>query len=174
MVEEQEMPKHLYVIIILTFFVGFTSGVYGFFMARDTESNVESPVVKEGYEILMTMYGGCERIGCSSFRLLDDGTYLYLAPQGVREYARYEDEISPRQKEFITERMRGTSFTKILESTFVGTCPVTYDGIAYRFDIIVDGERYSMDSCTQDTSNEPLFIELIKYFDIMEATHRSS
>ncbi len=166
--------KHLYLIILLTFVTGLATGIFGYFMTQEEEQ--EDPTVPEvieetGYEILLTVYGGCARIGCASFRLLDDGTYTYLAPTGVRDYARYEDTISERQRELIVDLLSGTPLEEVEETVYDGTCPVTYDGIAYRFDIRERGERYSFDSCVHDLDNEPLFLELVKYVAIMEATH---
>jgi hypothetical protein len=170
------MVKHLYLIILLTFITGFATGIYGYFMTRSDDASVEHtilPEVDDGYEILVTVYGGCARIGCASFRLIDDGSYTYLAPQNVRDYARFEDVISSRQQEVVTNLIESTPFDEIMRTVDEGTCPVAYDGIAYRFDIRVASERYSFDSCVQSLDNEPLFLELVKYIDIMEATHTS-
>ncbi len=167
------MQKHFFLLLVLTFSVGFACGVYGFFISRDTESNAGTPVVEEtGFEILVTVYGGCERIGCVSLRLLDDGSYTYLAPEGVRDYARHEDVISPRQLETVTSHIESAPLEELSETIFTGTCPVTYDGIAYRFDIRRNADRFSFDSCVESTDGEPLFDELVSFIAIMEATHR--
>ena len=167
------MQKHFFLLILMTFVVGFACGVYGFFISRDTKSNVDTAIVEEtGYEILVTTYGGCERIGCVSLRLLDDGSYTYLAPEGIRDYARYEDVISPRQLESLTNLTESASLDEFSETVFTDTCPVTYDGIAYRFDIRRDGDRFSFDSCVESTHGGPLFDELVSFIAIMEATHR--
>lgn len=173
------MPKHHKLLIVFTFLMGFLTGVFGYFWSRTTDDGSSAPSVMEevredGYELLVTVYGGCERIGCPSFRLQDDGTYQYLAPTRVREYARYEDAISAKQNDTILGLVEGTSFEDVENTEFLGTCPITYDGIAYRFDIRVEAERYSFDSCVEDLENEPLFVELVKYFGIMEAIHGSS
>lgn len=169
------MLKHLYFIIFLTFVTGLATGIYGFFATREPDDGTApAPYVEQtGYEILATMYGGCERIGCASYRFKDDGTYLYLSSGDGRGYMRYEDEVSPRQRERIEDLLSGAPLGPINESIFEGTCPVTYDGIAYRFTIRRASETVSLDSCTHALDGEELFIELIKYFDIMEATHRS-
>jgi hypothetical protein len=170
------MAKHLYLLILFTFVIGLLTGIFGYFMTQGEADNGTTPpdVAEEtGYEILLTVYGGCARIGCASFRLLDDGTYTYLAPTGVRDYARYEDTISDRQRALITDLLSGTSLDEVKETAYEGTCPVTYDGIAYRFDIRNGGDRYSFDSCVENLDNEPLFLELVKYIAIMEATHNT-
>ena len=170
------MLKHLYLVVILTFVTGLATGVYGFFATRVPPDTPPEDVAVEqsGYEILATTYGGCERIGCASYRLMDDGTYLYLAPNAAREYVRYEDEVSPRQHDHIESLLMDAPLARLSQTTFEGTCPVTFDGIAYRFDIRRDGEVYRLDSCVEALDTDVFIIELIKYFGIMEATHRSS
>ncbi len=172
------MSKHHKLLILFTFLMGFLTGVFGYFWSQNAGDGVSTPNVEEniqsGYELLVTVYGGCERIGCPSFRLLDDGSYQYLAPTQVREYARYEDAISEKQRDSMTGLVESTDFETVGESVWEGACPIQYDGIAYRFDIRVEGDHYSFDSCVEDTENEPLFVELVKYFGIMEAIHGSS
>ncbi len=172
-VDVLDMVKHLYLVILLTFVTGFATGIYGYFMTRSDDASVSEVSMREeeGYEILVTVYGGCSRIGCPSFRLLEDGAYTYLASQGVRDYARFEDVISDRQRELITSLLAETALSHVTETRYTGTCPVSYDGIAYRFDIRTEGNQYSFDSCVQSLDDEPLFLELVKYIDIMEATY---
>jgi hypothetical protein len=170
------MTKHLYLVILLTFVTGLATGVYGYFMTQhevtveDAGSGGQASDAS-GYEILATVYGGCERVGCASFRLHEDGSYTYLSPDGVHSYARFEDEISPRQRELLAELLMSAPLSRIEKSAFSGVCPITYDGIAYRFDIRLETKQYSLDTCMQDLGREELFIELIKYFAIMEVTH---
>ncbi len=172
------MPKHLYFLIALTFIVGFSTGVYVYFAGANADRAGDSVIyteeVEEGFEILVTVYGGCERIGCASFKVDTNGVYQYLAPKTIRDYARYEDTLSPRQLSSIENLVFSTDFAALSDAPFVGVCPVQYDGLAYRFDIRREGERYNFDSCSEDIGNEPFFVELIRYFAIMEATHGSS
>jgi hypothetical protein len=168
------MLKHLYFILLLTFVTGLTAGIYGFFMTQvDTSPDSSGTQMEDssGFEIRATVYGGCERVGCTSFKLREDGSYTYLSPDAVHSYARFEDEISPRQLERIAELLMGAKLARIGETTTDDICPVMYDGIAYRFDIRRENETFSFDTCVHNIKNEELFIELIKYFAIMEATH---
>lgn len=167
------MLKHLYFILFLTFVTGLAAGVYVFFMTRgDGEGNVPEPRVEEGYEIIAYTYGGCERLGCSSFKLLDDGSYTFITRTAARGNERFDDSVSERQSDELETLIGNTSYTRISESIYTGTCPITYDGIAYRFEIRVESERYSFDSCSESLDSEPLFVLLTKYFDIMTVTHR--
>ena len=59
--------------------------------------------------------------------------------------------------------------TKIPKRTF----SVAVDGVAYRYDILYNDERYEFDSCVEDTENEVLFKTLREYFDIFSAQHNN-
>lgn len=171
------MKKHLYFIMFLTFVTGLSVGVYGY-MSTHTGDGVRDAVPEPalettGYEVLATVYGGCARLGCSSYHLTESGAYRYLAPDGRGGYYRYEDEISPKQREALAVELMHAPLARIAASSFTGTCPVTYDGIAYRFEIRRETERFSFDTCAQSLDGVELFVELVKYFDIMEATHRT-
>jgi hypothetical protein len=166
------MPKHLSILIAITFVVGIISGVYVYFLTRG-ESNepLEDPQAESVYEVIVTTYGGCELLGCSSIRFLDDGSYVYLVSDGSDSFKRYEDVISKRQSEELALRIDETPFKKLMKTTYDGTCPSAYDGLAYRFTIRYKEEVYDLDSCVQDLEGQPLFAELIQYFAIMNATH---
>lgn len=168
------MPKHLYLIIILTFIIGLASGVYVYFntLNSDEGKSIEVPI-EEGYEVIAYTYGGCERVGCSSYKLADDGKYSYLMQSAGYGNERFDDTLSLKQHEELDAVIEATDYTSIEESVFTGTCPDTYDGLAHRFEIRITNERYSFDSCTQSLDGEDLFSLLIKYFDIMNVTHSS-
>ncbi len=167
------MPKHLYVLLALTFLAGLASGLYVYFITREPEEFPASESLEgTGFEIVATIYGGCERIGCSSIRLLDDGSYTYLLGGVDDEYERFEDRLSSQQTEVLTELMEETPFDAIENTIFEGTCPVAYDGPAYRFAIRLEATQYDFDSCSESLEGVPLFEELIGYFDIMDATYR--
>ncbi len=174
------MSRHHKLLIAATFLMGFITGVFGYFWSKASDDpgaqilNSQTPTEERGFEVLLTAYGGCERIGCPSLRLLDDGSYQYLAPRSVRDYGRYEDVISPNQREILTRLISETQFEVLSATKFEGTCPVAYDGLSYRIDVRVESDRYSLDTCKEDIDSEPLTIELIRYFDIMEATHGGS
>jgi hypothetical protein len=169
------MPKHLYLLILITFITGLVSGVYAFFMTRTTDTRVPESQLENGYEIIAYTYGGCERVGCSSFKLDDTGAYTYLTRSITRSNERFDDVISEQQREELGTLITDTSSLRRIEATlYSGTCPVTYDGIAYRFEIRVESDRYSFDSCRQMLEEEPFFVLLTRYFDSMHVTHRAS
>ena len=167
------MQKHFYLMLALTFVTGIASGVFVYTVSRNPEPYVTPEEPATGFEIIAYSYGGCERAGCSSFRLLEDGVYTYLTRTIARGDERFEDSISERQLGILTDLVESTSFKTVEQTSFAGVCPSTYDGIVYRFEIRDKELRYSFDSCTEVLEGEPLFVELIKYFAIMETTYRS-
>ena len=168
------MPKHLYLIILLTFITGLASGVYVYFNTLNSDEGKSVGVsIEEGYEVVSYTYGGCERVGCSSYKLADDGEYSYLMQSAGYGNERFDDTLSEKQHEELDAAIEGTNYKSIEESVFTGSCPDTYDGLAYRFEIRIENERYSLDSCIQSLEDETLFAMLIKYFDIMNVTHSS-
>jgi hypothetical protein len=169
------MLRHLFFILTLTLVTGMATGIFGFFVTRDTSSLVKEVAEQpqDGFEILATVYGGCSRIGCTSLRIFDSGDYMYLMPQSDRTYERYEETLTRRQQEDLEDVVRSTDFEYLSTTVFQGTCPVTYDGIAYRYDIRYEDNQYSFDSCVHGLTDEPLFLELIKYLAIMETTYRT-
>ncbi len=161
-------------LLALTFFTGVVSGVYVYFISREPETYPDPSLTEEsGYEIVTTMYGGCERIGCSSIRFVDDGSYTYLVSDGSDGYERFEDRVTTGQLETLTELMKETPFDAIADSVFEGSCPIIYDGLAYRFAIHYEGTQYDFDSCSEFLEGVPLFEELIEYFDIMDDTYHT-
>ena len=167
------MPKHLAILFLITFLTGFGSGVSMYAETRVVEEFDPEEVngtEQAGFEILVYTYGGCERVGCTSYRLLDDGTYTYLV-RNLDGDARYEDSISPKRLEELVLLLRDTDFDEVSETSFMDTCPVLYDGLAYRYELRINGIAHSLDSCTQDLSGFILFDILVNYFDIFRVTH---
>ncbi len=172
------MLKHLYFTILLTFVVGIASGIYAYFLTREdtrssSDTTAEDSLPKSGYEVVAYAYGGCERVGCASIRLSDDGTYIYLAHSQEGKYERFSDVLTSRQHEILTDLVEQAPFEALKETVFTGSCPTTYDGIAYRFTIRRAVEQYSFDSCEESLDREEFFETVIQYFAIMDAMYTS-
>jgi hypothetical protein len=168
------MPKHLYLLTLLTFLTGFASGIFVYFETRGDllpQITVEDTKEEKGYDIVATTYGGCERVGCASIRFKDDGSYVYLVNDRNGEYERFEDRISSKQRETLTKLLNDTPLETVAHTPYEGTCPATYDGVAYRFAIRVGMESYDIDSCVSAVEGVPLFDTLTEYFAIMSATY---
>jgi len=171
------MPKHLYIVILITFCVGFFTGVFTYVETRDTKSSTVTPEtgqIEEGFEVLAYTYGGCERFGCSSYRITDTGTYSYIKRSTMGVDSRYDDSISSKRLDELSQAINDTNFDAIIASQYSGACPTEYDAVAYRYEIRVRDKRYSIDSCTEDIAEDALFKVLADYFEIFSVTHRDA
>lgn len=167
------MRKHVYLTLVSTLFIGFFSGIYMYFLTREPNVPKEITPVEEdaGFEVIANRYGGCERVGCTLYRIHEDGTYMFLKYNSGSEGERFQDSVTETQRENLRALLADTDFVGVKELVFTGICPTTYDGIAYRYEITYEGETYSFNSCEEDLENEPLFIELKNYFDIFRLIH---
>jgi hypothetical protein len=166
------MLKHIYLIFISTFLVGFFAGVFVFFESRNTET--DTPVLsgpEKGFEVIGYTYGGCERMGCASYRMQDDGSYSYIAMDRVGEGGRFEDSLSEKRADELMTLLNGSDLRALSESVFTSTCPASYDGLAYRYEIREGDVRYSFDSCKQNIEGTLLFDLLAQYFEIFRTLH---
>lgn len=163
------MLKHLYLILASTFVFGFMTGAIVYLQTntgREGDGSIET--ISKGMTITATVYGGCERIGCPSYRIENDGAYTYIvwSPEGGE--VRYEDTLTDKQRATLVTELKETDFDRIDDSEFTGTCPIAFDGPAYRYDIEYRGERYEVDSCIEAIDGEPLFATLAGYFSVFE------
>ncbi len=166
------MLKHIYLVFLSTFIVGFLAGVFVFFESRNTAPVADTPTVPErGFEVIGYTYGGCERMGCASYRIQDDGSYSYIAMERIGEGGRFEDALSEKRVDELKALLKGSDLEKIEESLFMSTCPASYDGLAYRYEIREGDTRYSFDSCKQDLEQTLLFESLAQYFEIFRTLH---
>lgn len=169
------MQRHIYLSVLMTFAVGLAVGVLVFFQSRTGEVSTATPVTETegGFEILGYKYGGCEKFGCTSYRILHDGSYTFIERNKDGEDRRYEDVISPKRLSELETLIADTDFEKILGALYTGICPVEYDGVAFRYEVRRGEERFSLDSCREDLDTDPLFVHLADYFEIFSVTHRN-
>ncbi len=165
------MPKHFYLLIAITFIVGVATGVYGFFLTRgETSPQAGVSVTEKDFEITAYTYGECERLGCSTYRVDEKGRYVYI-PKTAGE--RFQDTLSEKQLKELVSELKETSLARVEESENTGTCTVYVDGLAYRYEIWLDGVLYRFDSCEQEIDTVELFNVLTQYFDIFALVHQS-
>lgn len=169
------MARLMYLISGSTLLIGFLAGVFLYFETRNPNDvplpTDEAETADAGFEIIGYSYGGCERVGCASYRLLEEGSYSYLAMDQQNGDERFEDTLSAKRIEELGNAVYDVDFEEVLATPFTGTCPITYDGLAYRYEIRIEGARYSFDSCKQDLDTDPLFGLLNNYFEIFRALH---
>jgi hypothetical protein len=161
------MLKHLYLILASTFVLGFMTGAVVYLQTntgREGDGSIEP--ISKGMTIVAEVYGGCSRIGCPSYRIENSGAYTYIvwSPEGGE--VRYEDVLTDKQRATLLEELKGTDFEALDDTEFTGTCPITFDGPAYQYDIEYKGERYEVDSCVEVVDGEPLFATLEEYFNL--------
>jgi hypothetical protein len=163
--------KGLLVILFSTFLVGMATGVFIYFMSGLNEPlfNFPGDELTRGFEITADMDGGCQMgDACPSYRIDDSGKIVYIVRHREGEDERQEDELSSGALRKLKELLAETDLAALEDSTFVGTCPIAYDGAAYTFDIRIEEERYYIDTCEHDTEGVALFEQLIENFSELE------
>ena len=167
------MLKHLYLILIATFIFGFLTGVIVYFQnntGEEGDGGLETNT--KGFTIVAYMYGGCEMGGgCPSYRIANDGSYTYIVRDREAGETRHDDSLSRKLHDLLRAQVQGTDYERIFDTESSGTCPVVFDGAAYRYDIVYEGERYEFDSCEEDLGDEALFETLENYFTVFNVTY---
>ena len=168
--------KPLAFILLSSFVAGVATGVYIFFTTRPADDTVtRAPHERTGgFEIVADRFGGCERIGCPSYRLTDDGSYTYILAERNLEDIRKEGSLSVDEKKALKANVEETDFESLKNTRFAGTCPSDFDGPAYRFTIKLGGDSLAFDSCKENIEGNTFFDGLIKYFDVFENSTESS
>lgn len=156
------MLKHVYLIFVATFVFGLVTGALIFMsshMDKSTESDTSGDVSK-GYTISVYEYGVCNQAGCPLFHIAQDGAYTYIAPDG----SRYEGTLPFATRRDIGNALTALNFDALQDSRFVGTCPASQGGNAYRYDVIFSAQEYHLDSCTQTLGGGAPFDTLNRLF----------
>jgi hypothetical protein len=155
--------------------VGIVAGVYVFFVTRTAEETVPQNLRERtgGFEIVADAYGGCQIIGCPSYRLLSDGSYVYVLDErdGVGE--RYEGNLSSEEIRALRTAMSTTDFEALKQRMFEGTCPAFIDGVSHRFTIRFEEETFEFDSCVEDIEKTSLFETLISTYSVFRSGETS-
>jgi len=170
---ESDSTKSLYLIFFATFIFGLIAGAI-LFLQSTTGGEGDAYVSEKdagNFSIVAYAYGGCTRIGCPSYRILQNGSYIYLTRQ--EGDGKYSGEMSEKDMQTIRTQLQNTDFASIGASSFAGTCPITYDGVAYRFNIDYKGNQYTFDSCVEDLES-PFFTTLSNYFEVFNTAHIAS
>lgn len=189
--------KHTYLILIATFIFGFVSGGILFLYNNvggvsdiDTETNKQTlqkdveghdiDTVKKGTktaglsftEVTVHEYGGCARTdGCASYHIRNTGAYIYMVRSRGEKEKRYEGMLSQAEQNVLAKAFADVDIVTTMDSTFVGMCASATDGIAYRYDVVVRGTSYGLDSCVQTLKEVAFFDILNTYFNEFSDTH---
>lgn len=169
------MPKHLFLLFIATFILGGVTGVI--FLLQTKTGGESSPDVREqakGFFVSARMYGGCARGGtCSSYSIEPSGAYTYLESNLGDSDELFEEKLTRKQRDALKATVEKTALKELKASTFTGECPVTYDGVAYTFHIVNDGDAYDFDSCRENILETDLFQTLVMYFEVFSDVKRT-
>lgn len=167
--------KHLYLILIGTFVVGFVAGVYVHFMTQSEapRSDGEYGTRSEGVVLTADEYGGCESMGCRSYRITEDGEYTFIEGSRTGADRRFEGTLGRRELDRLLGQLDEQELQRVESSVFTGTCPIAFDGPAYRLQVQVEDEQYAFDTCEQDIASSPFLTDLLEYFEIFSTNHTS-
>jgi|CXWL01.1.fsa_nt_gi hypothetical protein len=170
---EAPSSKSLYLILVSTFFFGFLTGVI-IFLQNNTggEGDGSLNMNTKGFEILAYTYGGCERVGCASYRVIQDGSYTFMTRGRDGTDTKFDGELERDELDTLKTEITAVDFERIKETKFSGTCPSEFDGIAFRYDLTYKGDRYSFDSCVENLSDSAFFKVLLEYFPAFQESAR--
>lgn len=158
--------KQFYFILVSAFIMGVVSGVYIFFASRaDAPDFTPFDTEVRGFEITGDEYGGCERLGCPSFRIIDTGAYIYLRSVRGGEDVRHENTLSDTELKNIKDELRKTSLAEIESRSQSASCAPLTDGVAYKYRISIGDVEYVVDSCVDEVRSSTLFNILKGYFE---------
>lgn len=161
-------------ILLSTFVIGLLTGVYLYFESRSTEPIFDfgGDELTVGFEVIADEYGGCQLLGgCASYRITDDGTYIYLVSHRNVPDERHDGFVESDSFEALKYALEDAPLGRIADSEFEGTCPIASDGLAYRYEIRVGENSYNIDTCREDTEGEQLFELLEDYFVYFREEH---
>lgn len=169
------MTRQQIFLLISTFVVGMVAGAYMYItgFAPNYDNNIPQDESNRGgaLSIRGEQFGGCEMVGvCASFELTANRKYRY-----IREH--HLDEETPVAMTGTVSRATFTELEEVLNNTDLmelkvpgNNCNAAVDGIDYRYDIVVDGVSYELNSCGTEFYGSRLYNELLKLWGEMIKT----
>lgn len=140
-------------LIILTFFTGLLIGAFLYVSVfKPTYAPEDLNIVEDEameFSVAGRSYGGI-RTGFihPSFRVLEDGSFIYVtgAAEGV-EANTYEAVLPPALTNDLVGAVRRANLS-LFEESAEKDCRIAVDGVDYRYQVILAGETYLLDTCT--------------------------
>ena len=167
--------KHLYLIFIATFILGFLSGVVIYLWGNTgKEGDGAIEPAPKGFVITATRFGGDSGLVSSSYRITENGSYTYIERSEGNAEKKYSGTVPKQGFDELRTKVKEVNYGEIQASTFVGVCPITTGGYAYRYIILYEGTEYAFDSCKQVTAGNSFFEVLNAYFTQMQETHSNT
>lgn len=150
--------KHLYLIFIATFVLGFLSGVLVYIQShtgKEGDGALES--TPKGFVVTATRYGNSDEIVSSSYRIINNGSYTVIDRSKDGTEKKHEGTLKREEEATLNNLLAQTDYEALLNTSFSEVCPITTGGYAYRYGISYDNTEYNFDSCKQDLRGSELF-----------------
>lgn len=155
-------------IVALTFITGVFAGAALNILVFAPEFKAAPVEERSSLSVVGEMYGGCDRGGlCPAFRLEGNGSYRYLVDDEVSE-GRLPRELVLETMSLLTDH-RLVSHAEPVEKD---DCDSYTDGIDYRYEIVLEQNRYVLDTCQSSLSYgselQRAFLKIWEYLEQKE------
>ena len=143
------------VVMFMTFIVGACAGFYLYvtaFAPKFDEFMGQTDEVYEDFVVEGAQYGG-DRMGgtAPSFQLLENGTFRYLPYSPAGESMEAKEGVLPRELMAEVKQTLTAEALSIASQTVTrGECLSYVDGRDFAYTVTLDGENYTLDTCTTD------------------------
>jgi len=159
--------------------VGIITGSYLYlvgFAPNFENTDVDSADESAEFMIVGEMYGGMRAGIPPSFQLSGDGTYRYIPFSENPELpALAREGVYPRTDFRTLENiLLGSDLVLQSQTMTPEVCAQMFDGVEYRYLIVMDGAEYRLDTCgTNFTSDSELGTALTQVFEYLAAESES-
>jgi hypothetical protein len=167
--------KHLYLIFIATFIIGFLSGVLVYLQShtgKEGDGAIED--APKGFVVTASRFGGESELVSISYRLTENGAYTYIERGVSGTEDKYTGTLPKEMKEVLRTKIEEMNYEEVRSSTFVGECPIASGGYAYRYTVTRAGVEYAFDSCKQVTAGNSFFETLNSFFNFIQETRSNT
>lgn len=168
------MTKQQTFVLVFTFIIGMCAGAYMFvtgFAPNYMNNSIDNSATEGVLNIRGTQFGGCQMAGvCASFELTSDRKYKYIPAYKLTEDTPepLTGSVSSDVFSDLVKVVKATNLASLQASESV--CNAATDGIDYRYDVVVDGVSYELNSCGTKFYGSLLYNDLLRLWGIMLKT----
>lgn len=167
------LPRNDKISILITFVIGFIFGIYLFFSGFMAYEESDVPTVSQlpTFTLEGDAYGGCDRArACPSFIIREDGSYRFLYTPGVGTPQVIREGDLPRElRTDINRTFTDVSLQAQSRAIEPALCNSYVDGIDVRYEVMIGGNIYKLDSCGTDIEvDSELWQTLVKLWNYFE------